>query len=152
MFEQHIEKWIERLSVKHQELSGFSICPYAARAKYKIAKDINDAISSIVLFDFDIAIVKMEDNLTADNLDALTQLYNQQYSHLDVWFLYDSFREVNTIGRFETGNGEYNLILVQPYNDLQKRSQHLADNTTYYSHWSEDYFNKIVRSRDERKV
>lgn len=152
MFEEHVKKWIERLSVKHSELSGFSICPFASRAKYAIANSINEAISNVVIFGYDISIIKMDDSLTPDNLDALCQLYNKSYSHVDVWFLYDSFKEENYIGRFKTGNGEYNILLIQPYNDLQKRSQHLKTSTKYYDHWSQEYYDKIVGSRDERTV
>lgn len=152
MFEAHIEKWIQRLSIKHSELSGFSICPFASKAKYKIVESINDGITSVLIEQKDIAIMRFPDNLTADNLEALTAKYNHDYKHLDVWFLYDSYHEKNYIDRFETGNGEYNLILIQPYNDLQKRSKHLLENTKYYTHWSEEYFKKIVQSRDERSV
>lgn len=149
-FEQHIKLWIERLSIKHSELSGFSICPFASRAEYKIADSIDNAITAVLVEKKDIAVVRFDNNLSADNMSALAEHYNFKYKHLDVWFLYDSFREENKIDRFVTGNGEYNLILVQLYSDLQKKSKHLLQTTQYYSHWSEHYFDRIVRARDER--
>lgn len=150
MFEDHIKKWIERLSIKHSELSGYSICPYASRANYVIVDNVIQAVNEIVNNKKDIVIIQYDNLLSSRNMENLASFYNEQYKDQDVWFLYDSHYETNRIGDFVTGNGLYNLILVQSFSDLQKRSEHLRNNTKYYSQWSETYFNKIVESRNER--
>lgn len=148
--ENDIKQWIDRLSIKHNELSGFSLCPYASKANYVIVNNVHQAVDQVLNNNIDIAIIHYDNLLSARSMENLSSFYNEQYKNDDVWFLYDSVYEKNYVGDFVTSNGSHNLILVQRYSDLQKRSNHLLTNTKYYSSWSPVYFNKIVESRNER--
>ena len=148
--ENDIKQWIDRLSIKRNELNGFSLCPYASKANYVIVRNVQQAVNEVINNNIDIAIIQYDNLLSAYSMQNLSSFYNEQYKNDDVWFLYDSVYEKNYVGNFVTSNGLHNLILVQRFSDLQKRSDHLLTNTNYYSTWSSTYFKKIVESRNER--
>lgn len=107
------------------------------------------------------------DNKTVDQVVAAFRRYNDSFkvwalicrtedpvkecewlnSHYDdlIW-LYDVADESGYIDGTPTGNGKYNMILLQDKKELNHWSERLAK-VGYYSNWSQAYYDQIVAWR-----
>lgn len=137
---EHLENWIKHISQAQESLGGFSVCPFAKRAKYKIIFcDINSIIPEdnydVILY------VINESNL--ELINTWVEHYNKKYQ--DWIFLEDCSTYDTYIQDIRTNNGKYNLILGQPKNELRK-FRNILKETNYYSYWSKEYYDEIMGS------
>lgn len=139
-YQTDILNWIEKVSEVRPELGGFSICPFAKKAKYKILKIDIDKIYPIENYDVVIYVLN-EDNL--DVINSWVKHYNQKYRD---WLFFEDCASYDTfINGVQTNNGLHNLILGQPKEKL-KKFREILKKTEYYSYWSSEYYDEIMSS------
>ena len=133
-----IKNWIEEVSVVRPELGGFSICPFAKKANYKIIQVDIDALYPVEGFDVVIYILEESD---LETIQWWVEFYNKKYPD---WMFFEDCASYDTyINGVKTNNGKYNLILGQPKEELLKFREALKK-TSYYSNWSKEYYQEIV--------
>lgn len=136
---EQITKWIEDISMLKEELGGFSVCPFAKQAKYKIVEcNINDIIP---IDGYDVIIFVVERNLTSEILKNWSKIYNEEYPE---WKFFEDSADIDTyIAKIRTNNGKYNLIIAQPREKLRKYREILSK-TNYYDYWSREYLEEVL--------
>ena len=137
-----IKDWIERISKPADLLGGFSVCPFAKGAEYSVHKTDGSDINPPP-WDFELMIYVLPDHYTADEVIAIAAEYNKMYP--DVVFLPDPKDRYTEINGVQTNNGEYNIILCQ-WRDNLERARTKLKNTTYYQYWAEEYLKEILES------
>lgn len=138
-----VEEWIERVSQSRPELRGFSICPFAKIGKHKIIECSEKDIEVEEGYDVIIYIIQ-ESNL--NKINEWVEFYNKKY---EKWLFFEDCATYDTfIGGVQTNNGRHNLILAQPKEKLRKFRE-ILKKTDYYSFWSKDYYDEIMRD-DQR--
>ena len=138
--EQHILNWISDISVKHSELGGFSVCPFAKKAIYEVVE--TTGVVEPIGNDFELIIYVLPNSFSFEKLETLAQDRNKKYPNLV--FLPDGKDRYTHINGIQTNNGKYNLLLCQPREKLQAGRDKLAK-TLYYSFWSKDYLEEILK-------
>jgi len=136
---EYIENWIAQVSRTRGELKGFSVCPYAKQAKYKI---LESDIENLTVEDgYDVIIFIVDINLSLENIQKWCKIYNQKYSE---WKFFEDCASYDTfINGIQTNNGKYNLVLAQPREKLRKYREMLAK-TNYYKMWDDEYLQEIL--------
>lgn len=137
--EAHIKDWIQKVSKVRPELGGFSVCPFASTAKYKIVECQAEDI--IPISGYDVVFYVVEDYFDLESVQFWVDFYNNLYP--EVLFFKDCGSYDTYIGDVQTNNGKYNLILMQDKEDLRKNRQRLAK-TGYYHHWNDAYLREIL--------
>jgi len=137
-----IESWIARISQPKEELGRFSVCPFANGADYDIIETDGSDINPPP-WDFELIIYKLPNSYTIDELNSMALEYNKIYP--DVIFLPDHKDKYTEISGVQTNNGEYNLILCQWRDNLNKAREKLQK-TAYYTYWAEEYLKEILES------
>lgn len=135
-----IEDWISRITKPKEELSGFSVCPFAKGAEYEVL-ETNGGDIDPPPWDFELIIYKLPSEYTIDEVNAIAEEYNKIFPELV--FLPDPKDRDTFINGVQTNNGEYNLILCQWRDNLNAAREKLAGKS-YYTHWSEDYLKEIL--------
>lgn len=135
-----IEDWIKRITEPRQELNGFGVCPYAKGAEYELIETDGSDIDPPP-WDFELIIYKLPQHYTTDEVVALANEYNKLYPELV--FLPDPKDRDTYINGVQTNNGEFNLILCQWRDNLNKAREKLGA-TSYYTSWSEEYLKEIL--------
>lgn len=136
-----VREWIKNIAVKREELNGFSICPYAFSASVEI---IECDVASVALKpgDAEVVVYIVEDSVSlAAMLQKVTEL---NMRHPDYVFLDDHVSEPTFINGIQTNFNEHNLIIAQKRDKLLKARENLHK-TDYYTFWSEELYNRIVR-------
>lgn len=139
-YELHIRQWILSLSQAHERLGGFSICPFAATANFQIQEQFLSDIGPCE--GVQVAIFVVEDSHSPSELIEHCERLNALYD--DYIFLDDHKDEDSFINGVKTNNGKYNLVIVQEKTELL-RARKVLHKTEYYTHWSEDFYNRIVK-------
>lgn len=134
-----VTEWISKISIKHENLGGHKICPFArmprvvAVDKLSLEKftNLNDQIT-----------VYMETDLrsTYDELEELCKTLKSQNPNFI--FLPDHPSKKNFIKEHETGNGAFPCIIVQTKQELDSARSALSK-TDYYTHWNQNYLAEI---------
>lgn len=137
--EAHIKDWIQKVSKVRPELGGFSVCPFASKAKYKIIECQAEDI--VPISGYDVVFYAIQDYFDYDSVQFWVDFYNTL--HPDCLFFADCPFPNTYIGEIQSNNGKYNLILMQNKEDLRKNRQKLA-NTGYYHHWNDEYLRQIL--------
>ena len=137
-----MKEWIERISIKHESLNGFSVCPFAKGSEYEII-ETNGSDVNPPPWDFELIIYKLPDNYTEYEIIELAKEYNNMYTSMI--FLPDPKNRYTEINGIQTNNGKYNLILCQWRDKLIKAREKLS-NTTYYSVWNDEYLQEILNT------
>jgi hypothetical protein len=137
-----VEDWIQRISQPADKLGGFSVCPYAKGAEYEII-DTDGSTINPPPWDFELIIYKLPDYYSEQEVCDIASEYNKLYP--DIVFLPDPKDRYTEINGVQTNNGEYNLILCQWRDNLNKTRDKLK-NTSYYQYWAEDYLKEILSS------
>lgn len=135
-----IKDWIDRITQPRTELGGFSVCPYAKGAEYELI-ETNGSDIDPPPWDFELIIYKLPDAYSSDDVCAIAKEYNKMYP--DLVFLPDPKDKDTYINGVQTNNGEYNLLLCQWRDNLNKAREKLSQ-TTYYQHWAEEYLQEIL--------
>lgn len=138
----HIEQWVDHLSVDQSKLGGLPICPFAKQSKYQII-ETKDNYIKVPNEDFELLIFKLDKEISIDQLNELCNLLNKVISNLV--FLPDHKDKKTNIQGIETSNGKYNLVLCQPKDKLLKARKQL-NKTLYYSYWDQQYLKEILGS------
>ena len=137
---EHIEKWIQQVSQAHPELGGFSICPFAKKAKYKIVFCSVNSIQPEEPYD---VIIYVIDEEKLEEIQKWVEILNQKHPN---WLFFEDCASYDTyINKIQTNNGKYNLILGQPKEKLRK-FRDILKKTDYYSYWSQEYYDEIMSS------
>ena len=139
--EEYILDWIDKVSENKEELGGFSICPYARSAVYKVITCEVEEISPESLTDYDVVIYVIDEEMTVKEIKTWVKFYNLMYS--DWCFFCDSKNELTELNGVRTNNERYNLIITQPKKKLEQVREQLKK-TSYYSYWPVNYYNEIV--------
>jgi hypothetical protein len=135
-----IESWIERITKPREELSGFSVCPYAKGAEYEVIETDGSNINPPP-WNFELIIYKLPDDYSEQEVFEIASEYNKIFPELV--FLPDPKNKDTFINGVQTNNGELNLILCQWRDELTKSREKLST-TSYYTHWSEEYLKEIL--------
>lgn len=139
MVREHIDSWIDKLSLKQESLNYLKICPFAEKSKYKII--FSDGDIEPPTYDFSLMIYILESSLTFVDLLNLAKSLKEKYPHFV--FLADHKDRDTYLKENKTNNGKYNLILCQPRKKLDKARQ-LLRKTNYYSFWDPEYLDEIL--------
>jgi hypothetical protein len=137
-----IESWIARISQPKEELGKFSVCPFANGADYQVTETDGSTIDPPP-WDFELIIYKLPDHYSEQEVCDIALEYNKIYP--DMVFLPDPRDRYTAINGVQTNNGEYNLILCQWRDNLNKAREKLQK-TTYYTYWAEEYLKEILQS------
>jgi len=137
--EAHIREWIRKVSILRPELGGFAICPYASKANYKIVECPVDDIEPID--GYDVVIFIVEDYLAVEDVLEWVESYNKIWEGWD--FYADCAEKADFVGKIQSNNGLFNLILAQPTEKLREFRKALG-NTKYYDYWNDDYMREIL--------
>ena len=137
-----IEDWIERISKPADLLGGFSVCPFAKGADYSVHKTDGSDICPPP-WDFELMVYVLPMQYTEEEVVAIANEYNKIYP--DMVFLPDPKDRHTEINGVQTNNGEYNIILCQWRDNLNKAREKLQK-TSYYTYWAEDYLKEILES------
>ena len=135
-----IKDWINRITQPREELGGFSVCPYAKGAEYELIETDGSDIAPPP-WDFELIIYKLPLHYSIDEVCAIAEEYNRLFPELV--FLPDPKDKDTYINGVQTNNGEFNLILCQWRDNLNKAREKLSS-TNYYTYWSEDYLKEIL--------
>jgi hypothetical protein len=137
--EAHIKDWIEKVSKVRPELGGFSVCPYASKAKYLVVETLAEDIMPIS--GYDVVFYVVEDYFDLESVQFWVNYYNNLHEE---WLFFEDCASYNTyIGDVQTNNSKYNLILMQDKEHLRKHREKLAK-TGYYHHWNDAYLKEIL--------
>jgi hypothetical protein len=135
-----IKDWIERISQPSANLDGLSVCPYAKGTQYELIETDGSTIAPPP-WDFDLIIYKLPDHYSEFEVAAIAAEYNK--IHSDMIFLPDPKDRYTEINSVQTNNGEYNLILCQWRDNLEKARAGLSK-TQYYTFWNQQYLDEIL--------
>jgi len=135
-----VREWIKNISVKREELGGYSICPYAFSASVIIEER---ALSNVTLIKgADVVIFIVEDDVTVASMLQKVDELNMTYR--DYIWLDDHKEETTFINGVQSNFGKANLILCQHRDKLLKARADLSK-TDYYKYWSDEMYNRIVK-------
>jgi len=135
-----VRQWIKELTVKREELGGFSICPYAFSASVHIEER---ALSKVTLNKgFDVVVFIVEDDISVASM--LQKIAELNMIYRDYIWLDDHKEETTCINGVQSNFGKANLILCQKRNKLLQARETLHK-TDYYKYWSEELYNRIVK-------
>ena len=137
-----ITDWIEKLAKPREELGGMSVCPFAKNSDYSIVETDGSDINPPP-WDFELIIYKLPDEYSIDELAELATVYNDIFP--EMIFLPDHKDRETFINGIQTNNSVHNIILCQWRDNLEKARSKLK-NTTYYSHWADEYLKEILES------
>ena len=137
---EEVKEWIKELTVKREELGGFSICPYAFSALVHIEKR---ALSKVSLIEgFDVVVFIVEDDISVASM--LQKIAELNMVCRDYIWLDDHKEETTYLSGVQSNFGKANLILCQKRDKLLQARENLSK-TDYYKYWSEELYNRIVK-------
>jgi hypothetical protein len=137
--EQIVKDWILRISVKHSDIGGHSICPFAKLPRIVSVKKL--CLEEFANFDNRLTIYMEDSKFSSyEELEELCRtLKNINPTFV---FLPDHPDKPNYINGHETGNGVFPCIIVQTKRELSSARSAL-EKTNYYSFWDQDYLTEI---------
>lgn len=136
-----LSDWVTRISKPREELGGLPVCPFASNSELSIVNTDGSDMNPPP-WDFDLIIYRLPEQYTIEELNDLAKEYNKIYP--DIVFLPDHKDKDTYINGVQTNNGEYNLILCQWRDNLEKARVKLKK-TTYYTYWAEEYLEEILK-------
>jgi len=136
---QVVERWVTRITAKHEDLGGNRICPFA-----KMPTVIS--VEKLSLAEF----IGITDQLTIYMENGVRSSYNEleelcrtlKSLNPNFVFLPDHPAKPNYINGHETGNGVFPCIIVQSKQELDSARVAL-EKTDYYQYWDKDYLAEI---------
>jgi hypothetical protein len=141
----HIKLWTKHLSTVQSDLGGLAVCPYAARARYKILDRIHKKIrfekDQTLLETLDVLLYLKEFRMKKKDMYELCDQLND--THKEYVFLADHWDTETNIKDVRTNNGLYNLILCQKRSKLENARNFLRSKN-YYSYWSKKYLKDVM--------
>jgi hypothetical protein len=149
---EDITNWVKHVS-STKTSNGWPICPYAQNAL--VNKRLRIFHYNFIMLD------KIVDDFLQDqepfkvwvficdptlDIQAEAKTLNAWY-HRTVW-LWDKAQDSGEIDGTPTGNGKYDVMLLQDRDELQRMSDNLREKE-YYSNWSPEYYQQIVAWRTD---
>jgi hypothetical protein len=134
-----VSNWLSRISAKHSDLGGHSICPFARMPRVVSVEKL--CVEEFTEID-DRLTIYMENDIHSsyDQLEELCrQLKNMNPNFV---FLPDHPHKSSYINGYETGNGEFPCIIVQTKQELDSARAAMSK-TDYYSYWDNSYLAEI---------
>jgi hypothetical protein len=134
-----ISKWLSRISSKHSDLGGHSICPFARMPRIISVEKL--CVEEFTEIDNQLTIYMENDiHSSYDQLEDLCrQLKNMNPNFV---FLPDHPHKINHINGHETGNSEFPCVIVQTKQELTSARTAL-EKTDYYQYWDQKYLAEI---------
>jgi hypothetical protein len=134
-----VEKWLSRISAKHQDLGGHSICPFAKMPRVVSVEKL--CVEEFQIID-DRLTIYIENSIHSsyDELEELCRKLKDRNPNFV--FLPDHPHRSTYIKGHETGNGSFPCIIVQTKRELESARLALSK-TDYYSYWDEVYLFEI---------
>lgn len=134
-----VERWVERISQKHKDLSDHSICPFA-----KMPRVIS--VEKLSITDF----IGLGNQITVYMENGVRSTYSElgelckQLKELNpnYVFLPDHPEKKTFIGGHESGNEVFPCIIVQTKKELESARSAL-EKTNYYDHMDPEYLKEI---------
>ena len=162
---EEILEWSENfLEIPSKKLGGWSVCPYAKAARLKNevkivevehSKDFLYTVTSeartIKEQNKKLVVVACDDfNIEAEELGCYIDALNYAYVYNDIYLMpfhpEDDGEQVEFLeDNLETEN-EFYMVLIQPYNELEKASESLQKKG-YYKNWDKEYYSDTVEKR-----
>lgn len=143
--QSHIKLWIKHLSSSQDTLGGLAVCPYAARARYKILNRVKKSIDfdkdKSLLETMEVLLYIKEFRMKKSAMYALCDQLNKSYP--TYIFLADHWDMETNIKDVRTNNGLYNLILCQKRSKLENARKFLRSKN-YYDYWSKKYLKDVM--------
>jgi hypothetical protein len=143
--QSHIKLWTQHLSKPQDDLGGLSVCPYAARARYKILDRVKNPINfeqdQYLLETIDVLLYLKEFRMKQSQMYLLCDQLND--AHKEYVFLADHWETETKIKNVRTNNGLYNLILCQKRSKLENARKFLRSKN-YYDYWSKKYLKDVM--------
>jgi S-adenosylmethionine/arginine decarboxylase-like enzyme len=134
-----VEKWVTRITEKHQDLGGNRICPFA-----KMPKVVT--VEKLCLEEFlgisDQITVYMENGIRSSYEDLEELCRTLKSLNPNFVFLPDHPHKRNYINGHETGNGVFPCVIVQTKQELNTARSAL-EKTNYYQYWDNEYLAEI---------
>lgn len=145
-----IEKYLKTISKSQKQLDGHAICPYAKKFKEHIwvwkTKDVEKWVKHYTRnFPINKKVVIIISEPEKYDYQKLTNICSK-YQTDKLWLAPDHPKHYNEIGGVKTNNEDYAMILIQDKEELNKYSE-ILKKTSYYSFWSTEYYNEIVKNR-----
>jgi S-adenosylmethionine/arginine decarboxylase-like enzyme len=137
--ERVVERWVARITKKHETLGGNRICPFA-----KVPAVVS--VEKLCLSEFigigDQLTIYMENGVRS-SYEELEEICRDLKSlNPNYVFLPDHPHKPNYINGHETGNGIFPCIIVQTKQELDSARVAL-EKTDYYQYWDKDYLAEI---------
>jgi hypothetical protein len=155
MIEQ-IKDWIVNLTYHREELSGFSICPYAKQALSNNSYDIfessvvsiNDDIKKVDIIKNQVTIIVIPEYelYSIEALQEQTLKLNECYNSIDLVILDNDPRDPFVLNGVTTTFDKCYLWLVQSLSDLNEKHRILSK-TSYYNVWTQQQLDQVVNWR-----
>jgi hypothetical protein len=137
-----IHNWIVKISTKKKELGGYSVCPFAKSAKYKVFEvNLNEIVPDLFELDYDIIVFALKQKISINELKNKCRSLNKKYT--DYVFLPEHKKHKTLIKNIQTNNGKHNLIICQYKKELNK-AREILKKTNYYKNWSKKYLKEIM--------
>jgi hypothetical protein len=137
--EVYIQEWIAEVSKEHEQLGGYSVCPYASKSRSLIVETpIDDIVPEP---GHDVIIFIVESFWRLDRVQKWVEYYNEKFYYYS--FFEDCASKETFINGIQTNNQKYNLILCQSKKKLSNIRKELSK-TEYYNYWSEEYLKEIL--------
>jgi hypothetical protein len=150
-----IDDYIKYITLKRKELGGHAICPFAKKFLDKTeiieSDDLErDALKCLEAEEQPMVwvIYGCPKKFNKDWLTSFCDKHKDLAKSKDLWLIWDHPDQVNKIGEVSTNNKEYGIVLIQPLKELNNYSDKLK-NSNYYGYWSKEYYNDIVKSRED---
>lgn len=134
-----VEKWVARITEKHQDLGGNRICPFAKMPKVVTVEKLS--IEEFVGISDQIT-VYMENGIRSSYEDLEELCRTLKSLNPNYVFLPDHPHKRNYINGHETGNGVFPCVIVQTKQELITARAAL-DKTDYYQYWDKEYLAEI---------
>jgi S-adenosylmethionine/arginine decarboxylase-like enzyme len=136
---QVVDRWVSRITKKHDELGGNRICPFA---KTPTVISVEKLCLAEFLGITDQLTIYMENGVRS-SYEELEELCRTLKSlNPNFVFLPDHPHKTNFINGLETGNGVFPCIIVQTKQELDSARVAL-EKTDYYQYWDKDYLAEI---------
>ena len=154
---RHIHHWIQAtLSSDNSDLGGWSPCPYAHMARWRTVIGSEDpradllAVADTWSDQWDVVVVAY-DPRSVSSSDLSQVVADANYDFLvpvDLLALEDHPDSPEIVNGVQFNNGLFALIMIQEYGKLERVTKMLK-RTDYYDRWPNDYYDQVVRSREQ---
>jgi S-adenosylmethionine/arginine decarboxylase-like enzyme len=136
---QVVDRWVSRITKKHEALGGNRICPFAKMPKVVSVEKLSTGEFIGIT---DQLTIYMENGVHSSYAELEEICMSLKSLNPNFVFLPDHPHKPNCINGVETGNGVFPCIIVQTKQELTSARTAL-EKTDYYNYWDADYLAEI---------